>query len=189
MQDYAPEPAVKLIQEEFPIPDLITTGYPQSRSQPSSEREEAALSAPSWCRSGFGDKLRCPDLQALPAQSARQYSLTEVLYLPRGCNAWTPCGAAVPGFIRDFTEQGMEIERNSVRGNLPSPHLPHPGNNHKDSAKLQSLANWEEMCFYRIPSLLDFTYKIRITATRVSCKSAGFFSSMGDRLLHAPSCM
>lgn len=124
MQDYAPEPAVKLIQEEFAIPHLTMAGCPQSRSQPSWEREEAALSAPSWCRSGFGGRPRCPDLQALPAQSARQDSLKDVLDASGGCNAGTPCGAAVPGFIRDFMEQGMETERNLVRGNLlPPPHF------------------------------------------------------------------
>lgn len=111
----------------------------------------------------LGGKLRHPDLQALPAQSARQYSLTEVLDLSGGCNAGTPCCAVVPGFIGDFMEQGVETERNSVKGN-PPPHLPHPGNNHQDSAEWQSLGNLEEMSFNHIPFifLLDFTYKIGI---------------------------
>lgn len=39
--------------------------------------------------------------------------------------------------------------------------MPHPGNNHQDSAEWQSLGNFEEMSFYHISFifLLDFTCK------------------------------
>lgn len=123
MQDCAREPAVKLIQEEFPTSPCQAA---PNAGHSLHEREERQLSLhPPGAGQALGDRPKCPDLQAFPAQCARQDSLTEGLDPSGGCNAGTPCGAAVPCFMRDFMEHGMETEKNLVRGNLlPPPHLP-----------------------------------------------------------------